>query len=177
MKLPPQVTLRDIEHSEAIEAKINEKIEKLKQFSDRIMACRVTVESPQRRHHQGKLYTVRIDITVPGTELVVNRVEHEDLYVAIRDAFDAAKRQVEGYVRKQRRDVKSHEEPPHGRVAKLFLDDGYGFIETADGREVYFHKNCVIDHAFEHLAEGTDVVFLEEQGTKGPQAVRVSVSR
>ena len=177
MRLAPQITLKDIAHSEAVEAKIREKITKLDQFSDRVMACRVTVESTQRRHHQGKLFTVRIDITVPGRELVVNRIENEDLYVSIRDAFDAAKRQLEEHTRKQRGDVKAHEESPRGRVTKLFPDDGYGFIETSDGREVYFHKNSVIDPTFERLEEGATVVFLEEQGMKGPQAVRVAVSR
>lgn len=177
MKLPAQVTLKDISHSEAIEKKIHRNIDKLEKFCSRIMACRVIVESTQRRHHQGKLFTVRIDVTIPGTELVVNRIENEDLYVAIRDAFDAAKRQVDSHSRKQRGDVKVHEEPPRGRVTKLFPDDGYGFIETSDGREIYFHQNSVIDPTFERLEEGELVVFLEEQGKKGPQAVRVSISR
>ncbi len=177
MRMPPQITLKDIAHSEAVELKIREKITKLEQFSGRITACRATVESTQRRHHQGKLFTVRIDITMPGRELVVNRIENEDLYVAIRDAFDAAKRQLEEHCRKQRGDVKAHEEPPRGRVTRLFPDDGYGFIETSDGREIYFHRNSVIDPTFERLEEGSPVVFLEEQGKKGPQAVRVSVSR
>jgi len=177
MRLTPQITLKDIPHSEAVEAKIHEKIEKLEQFSERIMGCRVTVEATQRRHHQGKLFTARIDITVPGRELVVNRVENEDLYVAIRDAFDAAKRQLEEHTRKQRGDVKLHEEAPRGRVTKLFPVDGYGFIETSDGREIYFHKNSVIDPTFERLEEGLSVIFLEEQGKKGPQAIRVSVSK
>jgi ribosomal subunit interface protein len=177
MRLLPQITLKDIPHSDAVEAKIRDKIAKLEQFSDRIMACRVTLESPQRRHHQGKLFTVRIDITVPGRELVVNRIENEDLYVAIRDAFDAAKRQLEEHARKQRGDVKVHEEAPRGRVVRLFPDDGYGFIETSDGREIYFHKNSVIDPTFERLEEGVPVMFLEEQGKKGPQAVRVAMSK
>lgn len=177
MRLAPQITLRDIDHSDAVDARIREKIAKLEQFCDRIMACRVAVESPQRRHHQGKRYTVRIDITVPGRELVVNRIENEDLYVAIRDAFDAANRQLEEHSRKRRGDVKNHEESPRGRVIKLFPEDGYGFIETADGREVYFHRNSVIEPTFDRLEEGISVVFLEEQGKKGPQAVRVAVSR
>ncbi len=177
MRLSPQITLKDITHSEAVEAKIQEKIAKLEQFCERIMGCRVTIESPQRRHHQGKLFTVRIDLTVPGRELVVNRIENEDIYVAIRDAFDAAKRKLEEHVRKQRGDVKAHEEIPRGRVSRLFPDDGYGFIETSDGREIYFHKNSVIEPTFDRLEEGAAVDFIEEQGKKGPQAVRVAVSR
>lgn len=177
MKLTPQITLKDISHSEAIETKIKEKVAKLEQFNDRIMGCRVSVESPQRRQHQGKIFSVRIDLTVPGKELVVNKVEHVDLYVAIRDAFDAATRRLEEHSRKIRGDVKSHEETPRGRVTKLFPDDGYGFIETSDGREIYFHRNSVIEPSFERLAEGASVIFLEEQGKKGPQAVRVAMSR
>ncbi len=175
MRLTPQVTLKDIPHSEAVEAKIREKVTKLERFHSRIMGCRVAVESPQRRQHQGKLYTVRIDITVPGEELVINRVENEDLYVAIRDAFDAANRKLEEQVRRQRGDVKAHVEPPRGRVAKIYPDKDHGFIETNDGREIYFHRNSLIDLDFDRLKEGAEVVFLEEQGKKGPQAVRVAV--
>lgn len=175
--MPPQITLKDVPHSDAVEAKILDKARKLERFYDKISGCRVTVESPQRRHHQGKLFTVRIDLTVPGGELVVNRVENEDLYVAVRDAFDAAKRRLEEYAEKQRRDVKIHGEAPLGRVTKLYPDRGYGFIETTDGREIYFHRNSVIDPDFEHLKVGTGVVFLEEQGKKGPQATRVTMYR
>ena len=175
MRLTPQVTLKDIPHSDAVEAKIREKVTKLERFHSRIMGCRVAVESPQRRQHQGKLYTVRIDITVPGEELVINRVENEDLYVAIRDAFDAANRKLEEQARRQRGDVKAHVEPPRGRVAKIYPDKDHGFIETNDGREIYFHRNSLIDLDFDRLKEGAEVVFLEEQGEKGPQAFRVAV--
>jgi ribosomal subunit interface protein len=175
MRLTPQVTLKDIPHSEAVEAKIREKVTKLERFHSRIMGCRVAVESPQRRQHQGKLYTVRIDITVPGEEIVINRVENEDLYVAIRDAFDAANRKLEEQERRQRGDVKAHAEQPRGRVAKIYADKDHGFIETNDGRELYFHRNSLIDLDFDRLKEGAEVVFLEEQGEKGPQAFRVAV--
>src|SRR4030042_359263 len=91
MQIPVEITLRDIPHSEAVETRIREKIEKLDRFHERVMSCRVTVESPQQRKHQGKLYSVHIDMKVPGGgELVVNRMQDEDIYVAIRDAFDAA---------------------------------------------------------------------------------------
>jgi ribosomal subunit interface protein len=158
-----------------VEAKIREKMTKLDQFSDRIMSCRVSVEESQRKQHQGKLFAVHVDITVPGKELVVNRVEHEDLYVAVRDAFDAAKRQLEEHARKRRGDIKTHTEAPIGKVAKIFPFDGYGFIVTNDGREVYFHRNSVLEPTFDRLEEGTEVAFLEEQGKEGPQAVRVAV--
>jgi ribosomal subunit interface protein len=108
MPIPLQVTFRDMPPSDAVETRIREKTEKLARHYDRIMACRVVVESPQRHKHQGKLHSVRIDLTVPGAELVANHAQDEDVYVAIRDAFDAMTRQLEDYARRQRGDVKSH---------------------------------------------------------------------
>ena len=180
MQLPMQISFRGMEPSDAVETKIRERVGKLERFYDRIMGCRVVVESPHRRHHQGKLFHVRVDLTVPGGELAVSREPaehhaHEDVFVAIRDAFDAAQRRLEDYARRQRGDLKTHEEPRTGRVCKLFPDEGYGFIETPDGTEVYFHKHSVLDNAFERLKLGNDVEFVEEQGEKGPQASTVRV--
>ncbi len=174
MKLTPQITFKDIPRSDAVEAAILEKVSKLDRYSDRIMGCRIALEAVQQRQHQGKLFTVRIDITVPGGEIVIKRERNEDIYVVIRDAFDAAKRKLDGHTERRRGDVKMHEAPPQGRVVKLFPDEDYGFIETADGREIYFHRNSVIDPVFDKLKEGTEVVFIEEQGKKGPQAMRVA---
>ena len=111
MQIPLQVTFRDMEHSDAVETRIREKAEKLQRYYDRIMGCRVVVEMPQRHKHQGKLHSVRIDLTVPGAELVANHTQHEDVYVAIRDAFDAMSRQLEDFARKQRGEVKTHATP------------------------------------------------------------------
>lgn len=177
MKLTPQVTFKDVPPSEAIESNILEKAAKLERYYNRIMGCRVAVEAVQQRRHQGKLYSVRIDLTVPGSELVVNKILNEDLYVAIKDAFDAARRKLEAFAEKQRGEVKQHEEPPRGKVTRLVPDEGYGFILTSDGREIYFHKNSVISPEFERLKEGIEVVFVEEQGKKGPQAARVAIAK
>ncbi len=108
MKIPLQVTFRDMSPSDAVESRIREKADKLGRFYDRITGCRVVVEMPQRHKHQGKLHSICIDLTVPGTELVANHTQHEDVYVAIRDAFVAITRQLEDYVRRQRGDVKAH---------------------------------------------------------------------
>jgi ribosomal subunit interface protein len=110
--------------SPAIENAIREKAAKLEEFFDRITSARVVVETPHRQHRQGKLFHVRIDLRVPGREIVVSRdpIEHhayEDVYVAIRDAFDAAKRQLEDYAREVRHEVKVHEHPPAGRIARF----------------------------------------------------------
>lgn len=109
MQIPLQITIRGIEHSDALETHIRDKAEKLDEFFDRIMSCRVVVEVPHKHHNQGKQFNVRIDVGVPGSEIVVNRDHAEDVYVALRDAFDAAKRQLEDYARKIRGDVKTHQ--------------------------------------------------------------------
>ncbi len=177
MRIPLQITFRNIAYSAPIETNINEKAAKLDRFYDRIMSCRVVVEESQRRRHQGKLYSVRIDITVPGKELAVTREENEDAYVAVRDAFDAAVRKLEEHARRRHGDVKTHATPPTGRIIRIFPDSDYGFIKTADDREIYFHRNSVLDDVdFKQLKFGTEVTFIEEQGKEGPQAARVAIS-
>ena len=110
MRIPLQITIRGIEHSEALETHIRDKANKLDEFFDRIMSCRVVVELPHKHHHQGKHFNVRLDIGVPGSEIAVNRNHAEDVYVALRDAFDAAKRQLEDHARIMRGDIKAHDQ-------------------------------------------------------------------
>jgi ribosomal subunit interface protein len=117
MTIPLQISFRNMEPSPAVEARIRKKAEKLERFHDRIIGCTVVVEAPHRHHHKGKLYTVRVDISVPGKDVVVDRAKpenhaHEDVYVAIRDAFNAATRRLEDQMRKMRGDVKTHAGPP-----------------------------------------------------------------
>ncbi len=109
MQIPLQITMRDVEHSETLEAHIREKAGKLDEFFDHIMSCRVVVEAPHKHHRQGKQFNVRIDIGLAGGEIAVNRDHAEDVYVALRDAFDTARRQVQEYARKLHGDVKTHE--------------------------------------------------------------------
>jgi len=177
MKIPLQITVRNASISEAVNNDIREKASKLDQFSDHIMGCRVTVDSPHRHQHQGMLYNVQIDLTVQGSELVVKRHPHEDIYVAIRDAFDAALRQLEEYERRLRGDVKTHKSATHARVSKLFPEEGYGFLEAPDGQEIYFHRNSVLKDGFKRIKIGTEVRFVEEMGEKGPQASTVEIIR
>lgn len=202
MEIPLQITFRGMAPSRAIEANIREKAAKLDEFYHHIMSCRVAVEAPHRHQRKGRAYVVRIDLTVPGAELVVNRAPkrmasakllakateaaaspashepskhgaHEDVYVAIRDAFNAAGRKLQDYARRQSGAVKVHQPAKVARVSKLFPDDRYGFLETADGREIYFHSNSVLQPGYEVLHIGTEVYFAEENGEKGPQASSV----
>jgi len=108
MQTDLQITVRDMEHSPALEERIRDKVKKLEQVYPRIMGCRVVLEAPHRHKQQGKQFIVRVDVTVPGKEIVVNHDHHEDAYVALRDAFNAARRQLEEYARIQRGDVKNH---------------------------------------------------------------------
>ncbi|HTZ77970.1 MAG TPA: HPF/RaiA family ribosome-associated protein [Stellaceae bacterium] len=116
MQLPLQITFRNIDTSEAVEAKIRERAAELDQFYDRITGCRVTIEAATRKRHKGRLYNVRVDLKVPSREIVINHSSdddhsHEDIYVAVRDAFDAARRQLQDHVRLSRGDVKTHDAP------------------------------------------------------------------
>ena len=179
MQIPLQITYRDLHATPAIEARLRQEARKLEHFHDRMVSCRVVLSAPHRRHHKGRLYHVRIDITLPGAEVVVNREPrarraHEDVMIAIRDAFDAAARRLQEHARKRRGEVKQHQAPPHGRVVRLFERQGYGFIASADGREIYFHKNAVANDAFASLELGAEVRFAEARGDKGPQATTVT---
>ncbi len=181
MALSLQITFRNMPPSEAVEQSIRKHVEGLGRFSARIMGCRVVVEARHHKHHQGNLFHIRIAMTVPGGEIVVSREPalhhaHEDVYVAFRDAFEAVRRRLEDYERRQRRQVKAHEAPPRGRIAFLDYADGYGFIETPDGREIYFHRNSVLDADFDRLDVGDLVRFHEEAGEKGPQASTVRMA-
>lgn len=178
LQVPLQITIRDVARSEALEAHIREKAAKLEEFHPRITSCRVTVEELRKHHHQGRHFRVRIDVRVPGhVELVANRDHDEDVYVALRDAFDHMARQLEDVVREQRGDVKAHELPQRGKVTRLFTDQGYGFIETGDGRELYFSRENVAHPSFDDLAAGTEVQFIEELAGEGRQAKRVSAGK
>jgi len=176
VQVPLKITFRGMDTSEALEARIREKTDKLEQFYDRITSCRVVVEAPHRHSNKGKLYTVSIGVTLPGGELTVNTEKrlnhaHEDVYVALRDAFSAMQRQIEDFGREQRAEIKTHEAPPHGVVRRMFPD--HGFIETPDRGDIFFHRNSVVDGSFDALTEGTAVRFTAVPGDKGLQASSV----
>jgi cold shock CspA family protein/ribosome-associated translation inhibitor RaiA len=181
MAVPLEMVFRDIAPYEAaVSEDIKARAEKLDRFYAQILKCRVVVEAPHKHRRGGKLYQVSIDITVPGRKIIVDRgrrrrESHRDIFVAVGDAFDAAERQLEEHSQLARGDVKDHLEP-RGRVSRLFPEEGYGFIEGLGGREIYFHRNSVLD-GFEELQVGTEVRFAEEQGEEGPQASSVKLVR
>ncbi|HLJ30026.1 MAG TPA: HPF/RaiA family ribosome-associated protein [Candidatus Angelobacter sp.] len=195
---PLQITFRNLKATPDAELWIRSEAAKLEAFYKRIMGCRVAVESP-RGHRKGSLFHVRIDLTVPGGELVIKhepsvrtrarqageseirkhletRNPHKHLRQSIHDAFKAAGRRLQDYARRQRGDVKHRELRPAAKVCQLFEDRGYGFLATPEGREIYFHKDSVLSRAFGRLRVGTTVTFVEEQGDKGPQASSVRIA-
>ena len=177
MQLPLEILFHGMERSDAVESAAQRKAQHLERFCGDIMSCRVVVDLLQKHRNQGRPFGVRIDLTLPGRELVVNRVEHEDVYVALRDAFDDMKRQLEEAVRQRRGDVKQHARELHGEVVRLNEDDGYGFIRTPDGDEYYFGRNNLAGARFEQLSIGTAVQFISELAAQGPQARRVSLGK
>jgi len=184
MQIPLQITFEGgLEGSESLRARIEREAAKLERFHDRITSCRVAVIGRAGRRRHGDLYAVRLQITGPGAaDVVVDRNPpadhaHEDAFVAIRDAFNAARRRLQDRRRRMAGQVKAREEVPVGKVIRLFRDEGYGFIETADGREVYFHRNALVNGDFDRLGQGDQVRFYEREGEKGPQASTVHLVR
>jgi ribosomal subunit interface protein len=155
---------------------IHDKAEKLDNFHDGIISCRVMVEVPHRSQRKGVSYNVRVDLSVPGGEVIVRREPGEDLYVSICNAFDVAERQLKEHADRQRGDVKRREVKPVGRVVRIFPDDGFGFLENVEGREVYFHENAVLGGKFRDLEVGSMVTFVEREGDEGSQASSVNLA-
>jgi cold shock CspA family protein/ribosome-associated translation inhibitor RaiA len=178
MQRPLKIISRDFALSAAFEAEIREKSAALEGYYERISGCDVTVRAPAIKHHRkGGPFVVGIRLTVPGKELVVEHQAEEELSQAIREAFDAARRQLEDYARELRGSVKTHEPIAHGRITRLEPQLDYGFLESGDGREVYFHRNSVLEGGFDRLKVGAEVRFVEEEGEQGPQASTVVVTK
>lgn len=180
MQVPLQITFRHMDTSPALEARIRQRVEELEQYSGRITACHVTVEAQNLSRQQGNLFQVRIDLVMPGREIAIGRERglnhaHEDAHVAVRDAFDALRRQLQDHVKAGRGKVKLHAVPDHGRIARLLPDRDGGFIVTATGDEVYFHRNSVVGKGYDALEAGAEVRFVvqERESAAGPQASTV----
>jgi ribosomal subunit interface protein len=175
MQIPLEISTRDVTLSPQIEAELSKRASRLERRYNRVTSCRIALERPNgNHHHDGGPYRVRVDVTVPGSELVADK-QAEEIFIAIRDAFDAAERQVEDFVDRRRGFVRSPAVAPEGTVVRLFSEEGFGFLTASDGREVYFHRNAVDVPGFDKLAVGSRVRFAEEQGLEGPQASTVTL--
>ena len=180
MERPLEIVFHNMPPSAEIERLVREKVGKLEKFYPRLVGCRVAVESPHKQHKTGNVPEVHIELQVPGQTLVVRHERGARLRRAspnarssVRDAFDAAKANLQDYKRKQAREVKPRPAPLQARISEVFAERDYGFITTAEGKELYFHRNSVMDGPFKELKRGDTVHFVEAAGDTGPTAAKV----
>jgi ribosomal subunit interface protein len=175
-----QLRWHHVQRSEVLAQHVRDRVARLERYYSRITGCAVTLEAPSQHHRQsGPQYRVRIELAVPGGKLVVGRDPpkthlHADLYTAVDVAFREARRQLQDQARRLRLAVKTHAPQARAEVARIFPEDGYGFLRTPDGREVYFHQRSVLRGAFPRLHVGSLVRYAEELGDTGPQASTVA---
>jgi ribosome-associated translation inhibitor RaiA len=177
--MPLQITFHDVSPSDALEDAVRKEAAALEHYAHRITSCRVVIAVPHRHQHNRRLYSVRIDITVPEEEVIINREHHlsdahEDPYLAVREAFHAARRELEDYVRRIRGQLKMHEVPANGSISKLEPREGWGLIAADDqGREIFFDQRVLGDVPMNFLLIGDRVHFAEAQNDRGPVATNV----
>jgi cold shock CspA family protein/ribosome-associated translation inhibitor RaiA len=185
MQIPLEISFHGVSRSDWSERYIREQADRLEQFCDNIISCRVSVEQPHRHHHNGNPYRVRVEVRIPpnkdlvATEepVTVNKDKESHLQPVIHAAFQAMERQLKKLVELRRNKTQriGPEGQPQGLVVRLFPEGGYGFIRTAIGEECYFHQNSVLHDDFKRLAVGTEVRFVFEMGEMGPQASSVQI--
>jgi cold shock CspA family protein/ribosome-associated translation inhibitor RaiA len=182
MQVPIEITFTSTKASDAVKELVEQEAAKLDRVCDHIGSCRVAIEKQARPIRSGNPYRVRVELHVPPRHTLVAIREpndsgmHDPLPVVIKGTFHSARTQLRKLVEKQQGHVKLHQDQVMGAViSRLFPDEGYGFIKTPEGRDIYFHQNSVLHHDFDRLEIGTLVRFEEEQGEDGPQASTVQV--
>jgi cold shock CspA family protein len=184
MQTPVEIDFHGLKANERLRTCVTKNITTLERRFGRITACRVVIKAPSERHRTGSACEVAIRLSLPqGRQVDIARSEKAekaeerlaDPVVAINAAFKRARRRLQDQARRMRGLVKSHDGPPVATVKRFDAATGFGFLETQDGREVYFHKNSVRDGGLGQFTPGTRVTFFEEMGAKGPQASTVKV--
>lgn len=178
LTIPVEITFHGMQGTDALRADIEKHAQKLGRFAPELINCRFVLERAEARHHRGNRFVARIRVTLPGGELDVGHApsgdqSHEDAYVAIGDAFQALRRNLQDFRRKRQGKVKLHRGAKEGHVQYIDRQAGYGVIETPDGREIHFHPNSVVDAAFERIQVNDRVRFAEVPGEEGPWASTV----
>jgi len=195
---PVQVTFRNMAPIDSVRKDIESRVQKLETFCKPIVSCRVVVEAPTHHHRKSHPFNIRIDTTLTDGKIVVKYdesayPEYRDnggepfhkgfdstakrncLMLTIREAFGAAKRKLQDHARRRRYDVKSHSDASRAVVSRIYPNRNFGYLETPDGREIYFHANSVLGGSFQKLKPGNEAQFVEELGVKGPQASTVRI--
>jgi len=182
MEVPPEITFRGLNKTAEIEAHILDKAAKLDELHPGIISCRVAVEKAQEHQRSGAPYRVRVVVRIPPGKELVGRHEvgegeiRERQQTAVTEAFEAVRRQLIKIKDKQQGKVKvAPDQELIGFIVRLFRDEGYGFIRTAEGREMYFHQNAVLHDDFQRLEIGTGVRYFPSEGEEGPQASTVQI--
>jgi len=181
MQTPVEIDFREMAGSLEIRAAIAKHVAELEEHYGRVTACRVVLKGPGGHHRTGGLYEVNIRLALPnGRDVNVGRTaqadeRHSDLTFAINDAFKRARSRLQDHVRRLQGQGKHHEGQPIGTVVRLDASGEFGFLESSDGREIYFHRNSVLDGSFSRLVVGSRVIFAEEMGERGPQASTVKL--
>ncbi len=178
MQVPLELSFRGVERSPELQELVRAQVHRLHRFAHDIISCRVAVERRQSHQETGSPFRVRVELKIaPGKTLVAKRRPgdhgpHDALPMIISSTFRALDRQLKKLAEQRRGDVKRHDEP-RAVVVKLFAEQGYGFIGTPGGREVYFHRNAVVNGAWDELDIGSEVRYVQQMGEKGPQASTV----
>lgn len=181
METPVAIDFQGTEPNESLRSAALSHVEQLERRFGRITACRIVVKAPSAHRREGSAYEINIHLSLPdGKEVNVRRTSraderHANVQFALNDAFKRARRQLQDRVRRLQGAVKLHDSEPIGTVSRLFAD--CGFLEATDGREIYFHRNSVLNGGFARLEAGCRVIFREELGEKGPQASTVKLLR
>lgn len=182
MQVPLEVTFRHLDKSPAVEELIRKRVEKLEQFRHNIINCRVLVERPHQHESSGSPYRVLLTLGVPPVKDVIIDTrpgQHElgeSLQTIVNRTFDSAERRLKKLTERQRGDVKADAQRDNlALVRRKFEEGGYGFLESLDGEEVYFHEHSVLHDDFERLEIGTLVRFEAELGKEGLQASSVQI--
>lgn len=182
MQTPAEIDFERCEDVGKFRARIEDRITMLESRFGRITACRVTMRGPGNHHRTGGPYQVAIHLELPGGRQVdIDRSpdadeRYGDPLFAINDAFKRARRKLQDNVKHYMQgQVKQHEEQPVAVVRVIERDDGYGFLKTLDGRDIYFHRNSVLNGGFARLEPGDRVTFAESMGEEGPQASTVRI--
>lgn len=179
MQTPFEIDFQHMPADPRIRERIAGRIAELEQFFGRITACRVVLKGAGGHHRTGGPYEVRIHLALPdGKAVDVGRVpqkdeRHAEIGFAINDAFRRARRNLQDKVRLMRGAVKDHAGQPVGTITRIDPSGEFGFLRLSDDREVYFHRNSVLNGGFKRLAVGSRVAIAEKMGEKGPQASTV----
>lgn len=179
MQTPVEIDFQGLDAKPELRSAIDKHITQLEERFGRVTAGRVMLKAPGGRHRTGGLYEINIHLSLPdGREVNIARTpqrdeRYSDLNFALNDAFKRARRQLQDRVRKLQGQVKQHDGPPIATVTRLDPSGEFGFLQTGDGHEIYFHRNSVLDDGFARLSVGARVTYVEEMGDKGPQASTV----